>query len=72
MEAVCEGKKLLTNNATIKGAPFYNSNYISRFTSAGDIDLEFLKRIPDNEKVDYHYMDKISPIELIHFIDKRL
>lgn len=72
MEAICEGKKLLTNNSTIKEAPFFNSEYISRFTSAKDIDVNFLKGIPSDIGIDYHYMDKISPIELIHFIDERL
>ncbi|MCB6963019.1 hypothetical protein L0N18_04790 [Phocaeicola dorei] len=72
MEAICEGKKLLTNNATIKEAPFYNPRYISHFTSIDDIDRKFLKAIPIDEYIDYHYMDKISPVELIHFIDERL
>lgn len=72
MEAVCEGKRLLTNNSLIEQAPFFNSKYISRFTSAKDIDMSFLKRILSEEEVDYHYKEKVSPIELIKFIDERL
>ncbi|WP_297971879.1 hypothetical protein [uncultured Bacteroides sp.] len=72
MEAICEGKKLLTNNSTIAEAPFFNPKYISCFTSAKNIDVDFLKRIPLEEEIDYCYRDIISPIELIRFIDDRL
>lgn len=39
------GKKLLTNNAFIKGEPFFNSNFISTFTTPEDIDMDFLRHI---------------------------
>lgn len=71
-EAVCLGKKLLTNNAFIKGEPFFNSNFISTFTTPEDIDMDFLRHIPDKIDVDYRYRENMSPIELIDFIGKRL
>lgn len=71
-EAVCLGKKLLTNNEFIKSEPFFRSNYISTFKSPKDIDMDFLKHIPDNVDVDFNYKEKMSPVELLDFIEKRL
>lgn len=71
-EAVCLGKKLLTNNQYINDEPFFNPKYISIFKETEDIDREFVKHISDNEIVDYHYKEKMSPIELLEFIEKRL
>ncbi len=72
VEAVGLNKKLLTNNAMIKEAPFYNSHYISQFSTANQIDTVFLNALKADEEVDYHYKDQLSPIELIDFIDARL
>ena len=71
-EAVCLGKKLLTNNTYIESAPFFNSTYISTFTTVDDIDLDFVKKIKEPVDVDYHYKEKMSPIELLDFIEERL
>lgn len=72
VEAVCLGKKLLTNNPIIKDAPFYKQEFISQFEKSGDIDIAFINNIPDSELIDYQYKEKLSPIELLDFIDERL
>lgn len=71
-EAVVYGKKLLTNNPLINLAPFYKKQYISQFTNIKDLDLNFLKSIPNKTQIDYSYKDNISPKELIKFIENRL
>lgn len=72
-EAVCLGKKMLTNNPLIKQAPFYNPAFISTFHNAQDLDMDFLRRIKsENEVADYHYKERMSPVELLNFIEKRI
>ena len=71
-EAVCLGKKLLTNNPHIKNEPFFNLEYISTFTSPNDIDSDFLKKIKDPIDINYHYKEKMSPIELLNLIENYL
>ena len=72
VEIVGLNKKLLTNNPLIHNAPFYNPKYISQFTKPEDIDTEFLSNIKNNEVVDYHYQENVSPIEFINHIDSCL
>lgn len=71
-EAIAFDKKIITNNALIHEAPFYNPNYIFQITSADDISPELCECIKKEEKVDYHYKEKISPVELLEFIEKNL
>lgn len=72
VEVVGLNRKLLTNNAMIKNAPFYNPQYISQFSMTNTIDGDFLESLKTDEVVDYNYQDQLSPIELIDFIDARL
>ena len=65
-------KKLLTNNPSIKSAPFYDPKYISTFNSSDDINLDFLEHIKDREIFDYHYKEKISPKSFLEFIEQHL
>lgn len=65
-EAIAYGVKILTNNIHITEEPFYNPKYISVYTTADDIDVDFLKE--EYEPVDYKYKDKISPIQLLKYI----
>ena len=71
-EAVCLGKKLLTNNQYINEEPFFNPRYISTFKSVDDIDRDFINHIPDEISIDYHYKHMMSPIELLQFIENRI
>jgi len=66
-EAVCYGKKLLSNCLELKTKPYYNTNYISVFTNPQDIDIEFLKR--DVGTIDYNYIHLLSPLRMIEYID---
>lgn len=65
MEAVCYNKKLLTNNKNVKALPFYDERYIKIFSTAEDIDVEWLK---DRATVDYGYQGEFSPLKIIEII----
>lgn len=72
VEAVCFGKKLLTNNTRINEEPFYRKEYISMFDAPENIDRCFLSEIPIIENIDYQYKHKMSPVELLEFIETRI
>lgn len=69
-EAISFGKRLITNNPEVVQAPFSNKELISVFVSANDFDVDFIKK--GRRNVDYNYIDKISPIRLIEFVDRTL
>lgn len=71
-EVIALDKKIVTNNPLIHEAPFYNSSYIFQIRGAEDITEELCERIKSEVVVDYHYKDKLSPIELLNFINARL
>ena len=71
-EVIALDKKIVTNNPLIHEAPFYNPNYIFQIRGAEDITEELCKKIKSEVIVDYHYKDKLSPIELLNFINARL
>lgn len=72
LEILGMNKKLLTNNQMVHTEPYFNPKFISQFDKPENIDREFLRHIKDDDKVDYHYKDKISPLELLDFIDNKL
>lgn len=64
-EAICYGKKLLTNNASIVDLPFYNKDYMRYFEKPEDIDWSWVReRVP----IDYHYDGRYSPLFLLERI----
>ncbi len=73
-EAVCLGKKLLTNNSYISNEPFYNSKFISVYSKENGVDEVFLNKIKDDEDVDYGVDNRMamSPIKLLDQIETRL
>ena len=71
-EAVCLNKKIISNNSILKEEPFYNERYMSIFSTVKDIDENFVDSIHDNEIIDYKYADKMSPVNLIRFLEERL
>ena len=71
-EAIAFDKKIITNNKLIHEAPFYNPSYIFQFNSAADITPGLCQWIKRVERVDYHYKEQISPIELLQFIENKL
>lgn len=68
-EAVCLGKKLLTNNKMIKNEKYYRPEYIQIFEKVEDIDWEFVK---EKKNVDYEYMGEFSPLKFLKEIESKL
>lgn len=66
-EAVAFNKKLITNNIRLKEMPFYDSRYMKIFTSADDIDLNFIK-----QKIDVKYVnsDYFSPLIILKHLEQ--
>lgn len=71
-EAISLDKKILTNNPTVHKAPFYNPDYIFQIGNPSDITKDMCDKIKKKEIVDYHYKEKLSPIELLEFIENKL
>lgn len=71
-EVIALDKKIVTNNPLIHEAPFFNPEYIFQIKSADDITKEICEKIKRGDKVDYNYKEKISPVELLEFIEKRV
>ena len=69
-EMIAMGKPMITNNQQIVNAEFFNPRYISVFTEDTNFDIEFVKNAM--EHVDYGYLEKLSPIKLLEFIDAKL
>lgn len=65
-EAVCLGKKLLTNNKNIIKEKYYNPKYVQVFDKVEEIDWNFVK---EKINVDYEYEGEYSPV---YFINKIL
>lgn len=66
-EAILFNKKLLTNNASLRDMPFFDSRYMSVFESAEDIDLGFVCKPMD---VRYERSDWFSPLRIIRKLDE--
>ena len=64
-EAIFYNKFLLSNNPNVKKMDFYNSNFMFEFDNVDDLNKMNLNL---NEKVDYHYDNRYSPIKLIERI----
>lgn len=70
-DAIAYNKKLLTNNPQILTAPFYKKEQFCYFSKVEDIDTNFIKEPLPN---DFHneYISKLSPINLLQFIENKL
>lgn len=68
-ESIVMNKKLLTNNKTVITSHFYNTDYIALLQDPGYCDIEWIKKPLQNKN---HYVDQISPKELLKFIDRIL
>lgn len=69
-EAVCYNKRLLTNCSELTDREYYNPKYISIFDNINSIDINFIKN--DQEKIDFNFENKLSPIEMIKNIDNNI
>lgn len=61
-EAICNNKKLLTNNKAVLTGKYYNRKYIQYFSKAEDIDVDWIK---EPCKVNFGYQGEFSPEVLI-------
>lgn len=68
-EALIYGKKLLTNNITIKREPFYNPNQIICFESPDDINVMKIKEALESTTFD---VASISPVRFFNYLEKVL
>lgn len=69
-EAIANGKKILTNNPYIKSKPYYKSSQISYFSSAEDLDINFIRRkLSINDLIDPY---EVSPQKFILFINSKI
>ena len=71
-EAVSLDKKIITNNSKIDEAPFYNDRYILKYKEPTEITRAFCEGLKQDEPVDYHYKENLSPLELLDFVTARL
>lgn len=70
LESVIYGKRLITNNQTIKKTPFYKTGYIQVVENIKDIDPSFIDKQEDF--VDYHYNGEFSPLRMIERVEEEL
>lgn len=68
-EAICLGKKLLTNNTKVIHEKYYDPQYIKVFQKVDEIDWKFVTK---QEKVDYKYQGDYSPVIFINIIEQKL
>ena len=61
-EAICNNKKLLTNNRTVLSDKYYDKRYIQYFSDAKQIDVNWIK---EPCEVDFGYQGEFSPEVLI-------
>lgn len=64
-EAVCYGKKLLSNNPDIITSKYYDPRWMQYFGKPEDIDVDWLLK---DEKPDYKYEGEYSPVRLLDMI----
>lgn len=67
-EAVCNNKKLLTNNPEVLSDKYYNPKYIQYFSKAEEIDWDWVKK---RSNVDFQYKNDYSPIELLRALNEK-
>lgn len=68
-EAVCYGKKLLTNNPGVRELPFYDERYMRVFEEPGDIDVAWVRQ---REHVSYGYGGEFSPARILDIIEAHI
>ena len=70
-EAISYNKRILTNNLSLRESSYYDEKYVSLFSNASDVDLSFFKDISKPPFEVNPNKDKISPKELIKFIENQ-
>lgn len=72
LEAISFNKKLLSNNVSMCSSDYYDSKYVQLFQCVNDIDLKFLTTKAYSNKLGNPLKDKISPVQLVSFIEQEL
>ena len=70
LESVIYGKRLVTNNQSIKESPFYKSGHIQVVNEISEINTDVIKK--GNGFVDYQYNGEFSPFRMIDRVDEEL
>lgn len=65
-------KKLISNNQTLKDAPFFDRDNMYVIDDSYNIDESFIDMIRATDCADYNYKGILSPIKLLKFIDNKL
>lgn len=68
-EALVYGKKLITTNSEVLKAPFYDARQFLYICSPEVIDLDFVKQ---NFKPKPRYINEVSPLNFIQFLENNL
>lgn len=71
-ESISYNKYLLSNNISLLNSEFYDSNFMSIFNTIDDIDTAFLKKIDEPCRISNLQSKKISPRNLVQFIEHQL
>jgi len=64
-EAICYGKKLLTNNRHLKELPYYSEEKMRYFEAVKDIDWKWIKA---QDPIAYDYHGEFSPLKIVEFL----
>lgn len=67
LEAICYGRKLLSNNKCLRALSAYDERYMKIFRNVEDIDIDFVTR---KESVCYQYNGECSPCRIIEKLIK--
>lgn len=70
LESVIYGKRLVTNNQSIKDSPFFNTGHIQVVDEMSEINTEVLKS--GSGFVDYNYKGEFSPFRMIDRVEEEL
>lgn len=70
LESVIYGKKLITNNPSVKKTAFYKSGNIKVIENMKDIDTSFITE--GSGFVDYNYKGEFSPVRMLERVDDEL
>ena len=71
-ESISYNKYLLSNNLSLLNSEFFDSNFISTFSTCDDIDIAFIKKIDKPCCISNPQSKKIGPRNLVHFIEHQL
>lgn len=69
IEAVSMGKMIVTNNAMVHEAPFYNSESICQYFDPNEISEQFAEKIKKSNGVNYKNKGIFSPFRFLDLLE---